>query len=502
MKKTLLPFDVQEALAAQSVLERMLQYKKEKHVAFHMPGHKRNTKLSYLKELKADIDMSEIEGMDDLHQPKEMLKNTMVLAQHLWQSHQSYLSIAGSTAMILAGIRTLTQSHDRVLIARNCHRSVYHAIELCQLKPYYVLPNYHQAYGMTGEISLEELKKSYEKACDAEEKPSLLILTCPNYEGVFSDLKNIVAFAHQVGMKVLVDEAHGAHVDLFGISMLQAEEKSASHFSALKAGADFVVQSLHKTLPAHTSTALCHIKKDSVDESKLRHQLKIFQTSSPNYLMMASLDGCLRYLYTEEAQQDFLLWKENCKKTRQALKALKHLQVFGQKEEDFENIFAYDFAKFVVSTKNTNLSGLTLGQRLRSYGIEVEMMNKDYVLCMSSCLNQAEEYEKLVSALLEIDQTLQKIEDTTHLAFQIEEQCMLPSLAYEKESHFIPFEEAENKIAGEFIWAYPPGIPLIVPGEKITKNFLERLETMQSLGLNLQPQELEAKKIKVLVSTK
>lgn len=485
------------ALKRPSVLERMALYRKEKHIPFHMPGHKRSTQLSYLKHLVADLDFSEIDGMDDLHQPKEMLKDTMLLAKNLWNSQNSYLSIAGSTALILSGIRALTQENDSVLLARNCHRSVYHAIELCHLKPIYVLPDFIEEYGITGEIRLEAIKFAYEKAIKEGHQISLLILTCPNYEGIFSNLKEIISFAHQMGLKVLIDEAHGAHVDLFNEGMLSLHQNTT--YSALRAGADFVVQSLHKTLPSHTSTAICHIQGKSLDESKLRHQLKIFQTSSPNYLLMASMDACIRYLYSEKAQKRFKTWKKLCLSTRKKLQGLKHLKLFGQNERDFQKVFAYDFSKFVLSTRGTSWTGIDLGQALRKYGIEVEMMNQDYVICMTGMLNTKKHYEKLIHALLEIDQQLSFKKADGRLAFRIEEQIFTPAQAYQFKSEWIDFSKAQDRIAAEFIWAYPPGIPLIVPGEKITASFIFQIQKMQKLGINLQPQELEQEKIKVII---
>lgn len=488
------------ALNSPSVLDRMIKYREEKHIPFHMPGHKRYTQLPYLKTLVADLDFSEIEGMDDLHQPKEMFKNTMTLAKKLWESKNSYLSIAGSTAMILSGIRSLTEYGDSVLVARNCHRSVYHAIELCGLRPVYVLPEFIEEYGITSQVHLEDIQRAFEQAKHQGQSPSLLVLTCPNYEGIFSDLKSIVAYAHQVGMKVLIDEAHGAHVDLYQETMLFSEDKAEAPCSALKAGADFVVQSLHKTLPSHTSTAICHLQGETVDESKLRHQLKIFQTSSPNYLLMASIDSCIRYLHTEEAKKKFHDWKKLCLSTRKKLSALKQLKLFGQKKEDFKKIFAYDFSKFVISTRGTNFSGLDLGQALRGYGIEVEMMNKDYVICMSGMLNTKAHHEKLIKALFEIDAKLSTQTPDERLAFRLEEQVLSPTEAYASPSEWVSFEQAEGRIAAEFIWAYPPGIPLIVPGEKINSAFIEQIEKMQKVGLNLQPQELEKRMIKVLAN--
>lgn len=247
----------------------------------HMPGHKRNTELLG-RELPYGIDLTEIDGFDRLHDSDGILKDVADLASELYGSRRSFLLVNGSTGGILASVRAAVQYGDRILMARNCHQSVYHAAEVNGLKTAYLIPETDAETGICGSIAPAALEGALEEYPDAK----LVVITSPTYEGVISDVRALCSLAHKKNIPVLVDEAHGAHL---GFSAFFPGE-------ALQNGADLVVTSLHKTLPALTQCALAHVGGRLISPERVARQLSIFETSSPSYVLMASIDRCLGIL--------------------------------------------------------------------------------------------------------------------------------------------------------------------------------------------------------------
>jgi len=265
-----------------SLLQLLRENGEAGRLPFHMPGHKRNTeRFPHLQHLSAAEDITEIDGFDNLHGAEGILAESMHSAAELWHSDRSFFLINGSSCGILAGIRALTKRGDTVIVSRNAHKSVYHAIELCGLRPVFLMPPWDGERGMF--LSLPPA--AVEDALIRYPEASLVILTSPTYEGVLSDVASIARIAHGHDASLLVDEAHGAH--LLGDPFPRG---------AVLSGADLAVQSLHKTLPALTQTAVLHVCGTRVDRARLEHQLAVFETSSPSYLLLASMDGCVRAL--------------------------------------------------------------------------------------------------------------------------------------------------------------------------------------------------------------
>ena len=238
-----------------SLQKKLEEYYNKNYLPMHMPGHKRNVELLGEK-LPYIIDITEIEGFDDLHNPEGIIKNIEEKAKKLYKSEKSFILVNGSTCGILSGIRACVNTGDKVLVARNCHKSVYNALEINGLNPIYIVPEIERD-GIDRNISISDVKKKLEENKDIK----LIIITSPTYEGIISDIKQIVDIAHKYNVPVLVDEAHGAHLNF--IDELKSKE-------ALNVGADIVVQSLHKTLPALTGTALLHIQGNLVKEENVK----------------------------------------------------------------------------------------------------------------------------------------------------------------------------------------------------------------------------------------
>ncbi len=459
-----------------TLLKHLQNYNDKKVTPLHMPGHKRNVMLAeYLDIFGAEYDFTEIYSMDDLHDPQEIIKSCQQNAQALWGSKHSHFLVNGSTGGILAGIRACTKINDRVLVARNCHKSVYNAIELCNLIPKYILPDMLEKLPAYSSVNPKAVYNALKESFDKGEKISLVILTSPTYEGVISDIKSITEIAHSFGVPVLVDEAHGSHLD---ISKLFTN-------GAVRAGADIVVQSLHKTLPSLTQTAIIHFNSNIIKSEELQRQLSIFQTSSPSYLLMSSIDSCIRFV--QQNKSLFNSWHENLIFFKSKIADLKNLSILSYTMLD--NYYAFDKSKIVISTAGTSINGNMLMNILRTeYNIELEMCSADYVIAMTSIADSRENLEILAEALIAIDKTICKANrDTLFTAISNlpeASKTILDALYSEAEEIYISL--SIGKISAEYIWVYPPGIPIITPGEKITEDTVNIIQTAISCNLNLQ----------------
>ena len=452
----------------ENLYQKLEKYSKKDIVPLHMPGHKRNTKMLGT-QLPYNIDITEIDGFDDLHHAEGIIKNIQEKAQKIYNTKKSFLLINGTTCGILAGIRSFVKKNDKVLVARNCHKSVYHAIELNELKPIYVMPKTNED-GINLGITPKEVKNKIKENPDVK----LVVLTSPTYEGIISNIKEIVKICHENKIPVLIDEAHGAHLKFMN---------KTKELSAVDAGADIVVQSVHKTLPALTQTSLLHINGNMVNEEKLKHELSIFETSSPSYILMASIENCLDFLQQNENM--FEKYEENLEYFYSKTKEIKKLEILKNKLTDQY----FDDGKIVIITTKTNITGKELSEILRKkYKIELEMSSVNYAIAMTSVCDSKENVERLINALIDIDAKLE-IQKMPKYEFE----NILPIISKsiyeaEKEDKFvkIDYRKVEGRISKEYMWVYPPGIPIITPGEIISKDIINLLEQISEAGLEIR----------------
>ena len=461
-----------------SLLERLQDHHDQGYLSLHMPGHKENSDLApYLRRLGADLDITELPEFDDLHDPEGILAQSMDRAAALWGSRRSYLQVNGSTGGLLAAIRAATRRGDQILVARNCHKAIYHAIELCGLDPVFLLPPTEETFGLSGSISPEMVAQALEEHPNIK----LVVYPSPTYDGVISDTAGICAAAHAKGVPVLVDEAHGAHL---GLSPVFPP-------CAMGQGADLAVSTLQKMLPSLTQTAVLHASGQRVPLPEVARQTGIFQSSSPSYLLMASMDGCLRLL-EQDREALCAAWMGRLKTFDQKVQGLRHLRLPGHGAEagaEYPSIFALDPAKIVISTRNSALTGVELKERLRAdYKIELEMALDHYAVAMTGLGTGDDMPGRLAQALLELDEkygpaqepapAIQPVPELPPRKCSIEQAAMAPG--------GIDFlYDSMGKVCGEYIWAYPPGIPLITPGEVITTPLVESIETLYRAGVKL-----------------
>lgn len=437
-----------------SLFDQLAAYAAGDVCPMHMPGHKRKALGG---PLPLELDITEITGFDNLHEARGVLRQGMDRAARLWGSRRAYYLINGSSGGILAGIAAAAAPGSRVILARGCHKSVYHALELNGLRPVYLAPAADAAFGVAGSVQPAQVAAALDNWPDAK----LVILTSPTYEGVVSDIAAIARLCHRRGIPLLVDEAHGAHLGF----------DSAFPAGAVSCGADIVVQSLHKTLPSPTQTALLHLCSDLVPADRLERQLAVFQTSSPSYLLMGGIDFCLR-MVEQEGPALFAAYAKRLAAFDETIRSLARLRVLCHGADSPANhpaFFAFDPGKLVISTRYAGRTGGWLKDRLREeYGIELEMAMGDYALAMTSICDEDRDLDRLARALLAVDQELEAAPcPPAEPPLPLPEVALAPAAARQQETELCSLARAEGRLAGEMVWAYPPGVPLLVPGEKI-----------------------------------
>ncbi len=458
----------------QDLLRQLTAYAKSGAYPFHMPGHKRNVQM-LSKTLPYAADITEIDGFDDLHAPTGVLRDLHMRLAKLYGAQQSFVLVNGSTCGILAGIAAAVQRGDKILMARNCHRSVYNAVALFGLRPVYLQPPMEAVTGIAGSITPERVRAALAEHADVR----LLVLTSPTYDGVISDIAAIAEIAHQKEIPVLVDEAHGAHLAF-------TKQKK---LSAVCAGADIVIHSLHKTLPALTQTAAAHLCGERISPAVFMQKLSVFESSSPSYILLASAAECVRFL-EKNAEWAFSAYENRLHQFSENCRGLEKLSVLCKGNDTLKNhkdFFAFDGGKLPVLTVRTALDGAMLLRCLReTYALEGEMASVSYALLMTSVCDTAEGFSRLWSALAGLDRTAVCAEPSAVFpTLPIPEMRCTPAEAHGQHTRQYCFEACVGKVSAETVLFYPPGIPLIVPGEVISEEIIHVLVRAQKHGLSV-----------------
>ena len=454
-------------------------YSQEDYYPFHMPGHKRNPD-TVNTDLPFDRDITEIDGFDNLHHPEGILKKAQETAASVYDTKECYYSVNGSTAALLAAVSAAVPRNGQILVARNCHKAVYHALYLRNLIPTYVYPQMDPKWWINGGISSDKV----ERALAENPEIKAVLLTSPTYDGVVSDIEKIAEIVHRYEIPLIVDEAHGAHFHF------------SNYFptSAAELGADLVIQSFHKTLPSMTQTAVLHNCSDRVDSRLIRRFMGIYQSSSPSYILMASMDACMEKM-SSDGNEMFREFTKILEKARRRLSECKYIRLVSP-EIGTAGVFDYDRSKLLFSTRYASMTGSELAQiLLEKYHIQVEMETEHYVLALAAVGDSGEGFERLCQAIEEIDQEeAQKKKEKRETeepkagrtAYTSLSQFMSITEAMESKSEIRKLEESVGRISAEFGYLYPPGIPLIVPGEQITGQFIRNMRIYMEEGLYLQ----------------
>lgn len=490
-----------------SLYEELAAYGASDYYPCHMPGHKRNKDAGPMAAYYG-IDITEIDGFDDLHHAEGILLDAQRRANRLYggEDAETFFLVNGSTCGVLASVMTAAGRGEKILAARNCHKSVYHAAILQELDLRYYYPPVLEEYGICGGVDAEDIGGLLRKYPDCR----AVVITSPTYEGILSNVGSIAEAVHAQGKILIVDEAHGAHLGL----------NEAVPSGAVSAGADLVIHSLHKTLPAMTQTALLHVQGKRVDREKLRRYLRMLQTSSPSYVLMASMDSCIRYMETKGAERYAFLRRQYdafCGKIEQC----RHIRVgnmtYGKTmAEPLRGQAAgapggrscpmagWDIGKLVIYTEDRVLNGRQLYDLLREdYHLQMEMAAERYVLAIMTILDTQEGWQRLADALCRIDDRIEAGEICRDIRVEeggghAREQGGKPDAAVDREDGMtaaraylgeraeVSLADCVGKVAADFINLYPPGIPLVVPGEVIGEELPAQIRKYQAMGLLVQ----------------
>lgn len=470
--------------------QKLIQYCQSDIYPFHMPGHKQT---AFPFPNPYSIDITEIDGFDNLHHAEDILKETQERAAALYGAKRSYYLVNGSTCGVLAAVCAATRKRDKVLVARNCHKAVYHALFLNELQTEYLYPVLTNN-DIQGQITVEQVEEALYHNPDI----TAVIITSPTYEGIVSDVAGIAETAHAHGVPLIVDEAHGAHIG-FGAGFPE---------NAVKLGADAVIMSLHKTLPSFTQTALLHINSNRIAQEQVESYLDIFETSSPSYLLMAGMDACIRLLQ-EEGKVLFTRYRELLDQFYRDISDLELLHVMSEKDLGKEEAYDWDDSKIVIFTGKADMTGEKLGRILLDrYHLQMEMLSGTYVLGMTSIMDRQEGFTRLSNALHEIDRECMDNQRKRNAGnskifiermYQKNRREMQIYQARELSYKEVKLEEAVGKMSADFIFLYPPGIPMIVPGEIISRQFIENVKECIEMGLKIEGlANLTSRRIKIV----
>lgn len=439
-----------------------------------MPGHKRQG-MGELPAGLAELDITEIEGFDNLHQPEGILQEMQQYAADAYGAEETFYLVGGSTCGILSAVSAAIPRGGKLLMARNCHKSIYHAAYLRELQLSYIYPKLLPEAGICEAITAGQVQDALAKEPDI----CGVLLVSPTYEGRIAEVEKIAGIVHGYGIPLIVDEAHGAHLGFH----------PAFAVGSSRAGADLVITSVHKTLPAMTQTALLHVRGRLVDRKKLRRFLRIYQSSSPSYVLMASIDNAV-HLVQEEGDHLLEQMYERWNWMLERLSVLKALTVWpsaAMAKTEYQK--HQDIGKLVISVKNTDMTGKELYSRLlNEYGLQMEMVCGSYVLAMLTMGDTQEGYERLTDALLKIDRGLKRTETEEEAGgCLLQEREYIPfAKAWDQPAQWIPLEKAVGRYVGEFLNIYPPGTPILVPGERMEDTDRKLIEQYLSDGLEVQ----------------
>ena len=468
-----------------TIYDKLKDYSDSDYYGFHMPGHKRN--LDMLKStVPYKIDITEIEGFDDLHHAEGILKEAQIRAARIYHADETHFLINGSTVGILSAIAGVTKKGDTILVARNCHKSVYHAIYMNELNPVYLYPEFNHCAQLNTEVSVDDVREALDKY------PSIraVVIVSPTYDGVVSDVEAIAEAVHEKGIPLIVDEAHGAH---FGFHPYFPQNANTR-------GADIVIHSLHKTLPALTQTALLHINGSLASRKGVRDYLRMLQSSSPSYVLMSSIDSCIDMLENRRKEL-FDPYVKMLEKMRGRLRQLKRLELV-----ETEN---FDRSKIVISVRHADMSSKRLYRiLLNEYHLQMEMVAGTYILAMTSIGDTEDGMERLARALKEIDAQADErmrsgncLEETPTI---IGASLPRPEVVYNSsvmenmldeaaisavpgsKVRRLPWRDSVGYISTEYAYLYPPGSPLIVPGERVSQEAADMLQWYRNLRFAIE----------------
>ena len=457
------------------IYEALERFREMRVVPFDVPGHKHgkgNPELTaFLGEKCVGVDVNSMKPLDNLCHPVSVIREAEILAADAFGAANAFLMVGGTTSSVQSMVLSCCKRGEKIILPRNVHRSVINALVLCGAVPVYVNPDVDRKLGISLGMSVDQVRKAIRENPDAV----AVLVNNPTYYGVCSDLRTIVRLAHEAGMLCLADEAHGTHF-YFGDNM---------PVTAMEAGADMAAVSMHKSGGSLTQSSLL-LTGENVNAGHVRQIINLTQTTSGSYLLMSSLDISRRNL-AQRGKTVFRRVAEMAEYAREEINAVGGYYAYGRELINGDSIYDFDPTKLSVHTRNIGLAGIEVYDILRDeYDIQIEFGDIGNILAYLSIGDRMQELERLVCALAEIKRRYMK--DPNGLMSQ---EYIAPEVVYSPQEAFyadkesVPLEESAGYVCSEFVMCYPPGIPILAPGERITKEILEYIAYAKAKGCSL-----------------
>lgn len=473
------------------IYEALNKYKKDRIVPFDVPGHKQgrgNPELrDFLGEKCLSVDVNSMKPLDNLLHPVSVIKDAEELAAEAFGCKRAFFMVNGTTSAVQSMIMSVCKEGDKIIMPRNVHKSAINALVLIGAIPVYINPGIHTELGISLGMSVEDIKKAVKENPDAK----AIFVNNPTYYGICSDIEAIVKIAKEHGMYVLADEAHGTHF-YFGENL---------PVSAMKAGADMAAVSIHKTGGSLTQSSMLLCNTDRINPNYIRTVINLTQSTSASYLLLSSLDIARRNLalHGREIVKDIIKMSDYA---RAEINEIDGYYGFSEEIVNKKDVFAFDKTKLLVNTLNVGLSGFEVYDLLRDeYGIQLELGDVGNVLAIISVGDRIANIERLVAALNEIKRLhsgdKKDLIDHEYISPIVK---VSPKEAFYADKENILLKDSENRISGESVMCYPPGIPILAPGELITKEAIEFIEYSKQKGSSVTgPEDMDINYIKVLI---
>lgn len=471
------------------IYEALEKLRAERIVHFDVPGHKGgrgNRELTeFLGEKCLKADFNSMKPLDNLNHPVSVIKDAQLLAAEAFGACSCFFIVNGTTAAVQAMVMSACKVGEKILMPRNVHISAINALILSGAIPVYIDPGINNRLGIALGMSVSDVKKGIEENPDAK----AILVNNPTYYGICSNLKEIVKLAHRHNMLVLVDEAHGTHF-YFGENM---------PVPAMKAGADMASVSMHKTGGSLTQSSLL-LCGENVNCDYVRQIIGLTQTTSASYLLLTSLDLARKNL-SLNGKAIFNRTVELAEYARSEINSLGGYYAFSKELVDCDSVYDFDATKLSINTRETGLAGIEVYDILRDdYGIQVEFGDLGNILAIISAGDRTMEIERLISALYEIKRLYaREPADMFDHNYITPDVVFTPQKAFFSDKIMIPLKDSKGKVSGEFVMAYPPGIPVLAPGERITEEIIDYISYAKEKGsLLMGTQDMKLENILVV----
>ncbi len=474
------------------ILEALEEMKQNRLVPFDVPGHKHgkgNPDLTrFLGEQCLSVDVNSMKMLDNLCHPMSVIREAQELAAEAFGAAHAYFMVGGTTSAVQSMVLSVCKRGDKIILPRNVHRSVINIMILCGAVPVYVDPDLDRRLGIALGMKLSEVEKAVAKNPDAK----AILVNNPTYYGICSNLKGITDLAHAHGMKMLVDEAHGTHF-YFDREL---------PMSAMQAGADMAAVSMHKSGGSLTQSSFFLIGP-GMSEGYVRQIINISQTTSGSYLLMSSLDISRRNLALH-GQEIFDKVREMVAYARGEINQIGDYYAYSKEIVNGDSVYDFDITKLSVNTLPVGLAGIEVYDLLRDeYDIQTEFGDLGNVLAYVSVGDRPRDIERLVSALAEIRRLYRRDPNSLMTAEYINPSVVFsPQDAFYSDKQSLPLRDCENRVCAEFVMCYPPGIPILAPGELITKDILDYILYAKEKGCSMTgPEDMELTRLNVMAGT-